>query len=374
MELQEFVILIADEDEKIVTDLKDSADINKKDFKIKIARNGKEAIKFIENDRIDLMLLNMEISNISGREVLFELNEKKIWLPVIALITRYQDEKQDVFQNFGIVDYFYKPFELNKLVLKIEEVFSSNILSDSIAGMDFTTVLQIVEMERKTGIITIKNNNEYIGRIFFDKGMFIDIEANGFSTDDILNKYINKSPFQKNKVLIQYLKHNRKAKINKSLSEILLNTLRINDESNNENEEIKEMKNKSNQKKRILPNCKKLISILKEELGDAVISTEIWEVSSGEVLDSFNAKIEVCDLFTEITAYIHEVLSASDFPHLNDYYLLDLEDNMIKVIISIKDYLWGILIDSKKTTLGFLLRIVLSNLISTFNSSLSEKK
>ena len=112
-----------------------------------------------------------------------------------------------------------------------------------------------------------------------------------------------------------------------------------------------------------------LIEALKDELGEALLTTEIWSLAGGEVIAGYNPQENVCDLFTQITFYINEALSTTEYPELGKYYILNLAGGKISVTIPVGEYFWAMLIDSKKTPLGFLLKVVLSKLIDSFKEA-----
>jgi len=114
----------------------------------------------------------------------------------------------------------------------------------------------------------------------------------------------------------------------------------------------------------------KLVELLKSDLGDALLSTEIWTME-GEVLAGSAERENVAELFTQVSVYLNEALSTSEFPELGNYYIFNLVGKKIAVTIPAGEYFWGMLIDSQKTPLGFLLKVVLSKLIDSFKETIA---
>lgn len=363
-------ILIVDDDQKLVQLLKETILNEDNGYEVKTAYNGKEALDVIKKEKIDLVLLDISMPVMSGIQVLTDLHNKKMWLPTIVLTAYGEKEVETKFQEFGIVDFINKPLDLKILVKRIGEVLKNREHKDSISGMSLSAILQVLEMEQRTGVLTIKTKDRE-GRIFFKEGRFVDIEADDLSMDDALGEFIGNSNMDK-EISIEYLNHRRSEKINKSLTEILLEASRLHDEGGNNREEEETMDNKIMEKEDKIENKKfdDLIEALKEDLGDALISTEIWTISEGDVLAGYQSHPEVCDLFSHITVYLNEALNTAEYPELGNYYLFNLEGGKLKVIIPCGDYLWGMLIDSKKIPMGFLLKVVLSKLIGGFEEAL----
>jgi len=122
-------------------------------------------------------------------------------------------------------------------------------------------------------------------------------------------------------------------------------------------------------------NVKKLTNatkILKEDLGEALIATDIWATQDGQSIVGINTQPQACALFNRITNYLAEALKASGFPELGRYYFIDLAENHMVVIIPMGTYQWGILLDATKMQLGLLLNVVLPNALTAFTEAAAE--
>jgi hypothetical protein len=111
-------------------------------------------------------------------------------------------------------------------------------------------------------------------------------------------------------------------------------------------------------------NTKKLndaIEVLKTDLGPALISCDIYPTGVGTPLVGYNSNPKAAALFDQVTSYIVKALDGSGFPVLNDYYLLELKNDNLVVVLLVGDYQWDMLIDEKKVNLGLLLNIALPN-------------
>ncbi|HLP46002.1 MAG TPA: response regulator [Candidatus Kapabacteria bacterium] len=370
-------ILIVEDDRKVVELLKETIEEIGNGCAIKIAYNGKEAVEILEKEKIELALLDIKMPVMDGVQVLTELHNRKIWLPIIILTAYSVKDIEHKLLEFGIVDYLSKPLDIAKLKKRIKEVLKNREQKDSITGMSLAAILQVLEMEQRTGVISIKTDKKS-GRIFFKKGMVVDIDAEGLTPEEALGELLD----QTNKdqaISIEYLDHRRKERINKSLTEILLEASRLLDEDKNEDKkEPKEepispkIEKESDTKEGKIENQKvsSLMDRLKEELGEALLSAQVWTLSEGEVFAGYNQQSEVSDLFTQITLYINEALSTAEFPQLGKYYVFNLEGKKISVTIPLGEYFCSMLIDSKKTPLGLLLKVVLPGVIASFEEAI----
>jgi hypothetical protein len=99
---------------------------------------------------------------------------------------------------------------------------------------------------------------------------------------------------------------------------------------------------------------------LKATLKDGLIASDIWDRESGLSFVGYNSQPAAVALFTEVTKMLKSTLADSGFPGLRRYYLLDLEnDHIVMLILHGNDILQGLLMDSKKVNLGILLAVAL---------------
>ncbi len=122
-------------------------------------------------------------------------------------------------------------------------------------------------------------------------------------------------------------------------------------------------------------NVKKLkgtIEELKEDLGPALLSTDIWAMSDGQSIVGYNPQPKACALLNKVSKDLEKSLKSSDLPELNRYYLLDLVDNKMVVVIPLADHQWAMVLDKRELQLGMLLNIVLPKMIDAFEESITE--
>ncbi|MCU0289495.1 MAG: response regulator, partial [Acidobacteria bacterium] len=337
-----------------------------------------EAVEILEKEKIELALLDIKMPVMDGVQVLTELHNRKIWLPIIILTAYSVKDIEHKLLEFGIVDYLSKPLDIAKLKKRIKEVLKNREQKDSITGMSLAAILQVLEMEQRTGVISIKTDKKS-GRIFFKKGMVVDIDAEGLTPEEALGELLDQTNKDQS-ISIEYLEHRRKERINKSLTEILLEASRILDEDKKEDKKIESKdevilpKNESDKKEGKIENQKvsNLIDRVKEELGEALLSAQVWTLSDGEILGGYNQQAEVSDLFSQITLYINEALNTAEFPQLGKYYVFNLDGKKISVTIPLGEYFCSMLIDSKKTPLGLLLKVVLPGVIASFEEAIAS--
>ena len=106
------ILLVEDEIEVLdaITEL-----LEREGYAVTRAVDGEEALRRVENERPDLVLLDVRLPRVSGLDVLRRLREDHPRVPVVML-TGLDDEAQARRTlQMGAVDYIRKPFDLGHL-------------------------------------------------------------------------------------------------------------------------------------------------------------------------------------------------------------------------------------------------------------------
>lgn len=95
---------------------------------------------------------------------------------------------------------------------------------------------------------------------------------------------------------------------------------------------------------------------LRALLRDGLVAAEVWDRATALGLAAYNSNPQGVALFNRLTADIEGVLKDSNFSGLGRYYMIDLKDNHILVIVCHgADLLEGLVLDAQKANLGIVL-------------------
>ncbi|MGE5344233.1 MAG: response regulator [Candidatus Omnitrophota bacterium] len=360
-------ILIVEDDKRIVDLIKSAVGKIGQHYIIKQAYNGKEALEIIEAEHIDLALLDIIMPVMSGAQLLTELCNRKIWLPIVIVTGYGINEIQNKLLDFGVIDILLKPFNLSDLKTKIEDILKRSEHKDSISGMSLPAIMQVLEMERRTGIMTVKTNHK-TARIFFKKGKVVDMEAEGDIGEEILAEFLDYTGTEK-EINIEYLSHKRKEKLDKTLTEVLFEVSKFLDEKKGQ---ILITSKQPAQIQWEAPidygRFNALIENLKTDIGEGLLSTGIWTYPGSRVIVGYNWREEVSELFTQISLYARDALLKAEYPEFGRYFLFDLDGGKVSLTISLPKFSWGMLLDSRKTSLEFILKVILPEKIASLET------
>jgi DNA-binding response OmpR family regulator len=113
-------ILLVDDEQAITSNL--SAFLNRSGFETSIAENGEEALQQVETVPPDLIVLDVLMPKVDGREVLRHLRQAGDWTPVILLTQVGEASERAMALEEGADDYLNKPFDPHELVARIRSV------------------------------------------------------------------------------------------------------------------------------------------------------------------------------------------------------------------------------------------------------------
>ncbi len=114
-------ILVVDDDEAIRTLLQE--ELVEEGYNVVIATNARDALKMVEEEALDLVILDIRMPGMDGLEALPRILGLKEGLPVI-LHTAYSQYKES-FMSWAADAYIVKSSDLTELKAKIQELLGS---------------------------------------------------------------------------------------------------------------------------------------------------------------------------------------------------------------------------------------------------------
>ncbi len=149
-------ILVVDDEIKIVEIVK--AYLEKENYEVFTAFNGKEALNVFEKEKISLIILDLMLPELSGEEVCKEIR-KKSKVPIIMLTAKVFEEDIIKGLNIGADGYMVKPFSPKELIARVFAVLrrteEENIYSNIYYFNNNDLIIDVLKHE-------VKKNNKIV--------------------------------------------------------------------------------------------------------------------------------------------------------------------------------------------------------------------
>ena len=176
-------VLVADDDPHILRML--SEVLSKRGFGVDVARDGDEAYERALAKAPDVLVTDVMMPKLDGWELVrkLRLDPRLANMPVIFLTAFATEDSRMKAFSLGADDYINKPFKFNDLVARIEKVLGAKRASDKnmgsglagdLAQVGLSTLLVLIEMERKTGTLQLSAADGRAGQIIVRQGKVID--------------------------------------------------------------------------------------------------------------------------------------------------------------------------------------------------------
>ena len=94
--------------------------LKKEGYRVSCAENGTKAIAFLKQEKVDLLLCDIRLGDISGIDVLKTAKEENPHAVVIMISAFSSAENAVEAMNAGAYDYVPKPFDNAELILTIQ--------------------------------------------------------------------------------------------------------------------------------------------------------------------------------------------------------------------------------------------------------------
>ncbi|MBP2025266.1 response regulator transcription factor [Peptoniphilus stercorisuis] len=114
--MEKYTILVAEDDKAI----RESIGIYLKNanYDVIYAEDGQDAVDKFKNNKVDLIIMDLMMPNMSGEEAILKLREHS-YVPIIILSAKGEDYDKVIGLNIGADDYITKPFNPLELMARV---------------------------------------------------------------------------------------------------------------------------------------------------------------------------------------------------------------------------------------------------------------
>jgi two-component system alkaline phosphatase synthesis response regulator PhoP len=117
-------ILVVEDEENLQEALKLNLELE--GYEVTAANTGSMALKKVENEYFDLILLDVMLPELDGFDVCEHIRLKNIETPILMLSARSGSADRVLGLKKGADDYLTKPFNLEELLLRVEKLINKS--------------------------------------------------------------------------------------------------------------------------------------------------------------------------------------------------------------------------------------------------------
>ncbi len=148
--MEQIKILLVDDEKEFVDTLKER--IQLRDLGPNVALNGEEALRIVDDEVPDVMVLDLRMPGIDGLEVLERVKKSYPEVQVIILTGHGSKKDEKEAHRLGAYKYLQKPVDVDKLVKTIHQAYKHKFQSAMTATAfaeqgDYDTAREILKDE-----------------------------------------------------------------------------------------------------------------------------------------------------------------------------------------------------------------------------------
>ena len=113
-------LLLVDDDDAITGAL--APFLERSGFDVRVAADGQAALVEVERDVPDLVICDVIMPHVDGREFVRRVRARQLWLPIILLTQVGESWERSAALDEGADDYLNKPFDPHELISRVKAV------------------------------------------------------------------------------------------------------------------------------------------------------------------------------------------------------------------------------------------------------------
>lgn len=207
-------ILVCDDDKEIVEAI--TIYLQREGYETIHAYDGTEAIAILEQEKVDLLIVDMMMPGLSGVETIFRIRETNN-LPIIILSAKSEDQDKIFGLKVGADDYLTKPFNPMELIARVQSqlrrstVLNQNYRQDVPKEQNsriYQKDMLVVDDDKK--VVTVEGKTVRLTPIEYQILLFlIKNQGQTFSSEQIYEQIWNEEAVGSDNVVAVHIRHIR---------------------------------------------------------------------------------------------------------------------------------------------------------------------
>lgn len=140
--MDSFHVLVVDDEEDFLNTLVKR--LNLRRVKASGANRGREALRWLDQEPVDVVVLDVKMPDMGGIEVLKEIKTRHPLVEVIMLTGHASLEVAIQGMEAGAFDYLMKPVSMDELLYKLQDAYKKKSIQDE-------KIRRMAETERSSG-------------------------------------------------------------------------------------------------------------------------------------------------------------------------------------------------------------------------------
>jgi len=150
--MKEFKVLMVDDEEDFVKTLAER--MKMRDLDSDVALDGEEALKFVQDQVPDVMVLDLKMPGIDGMEVLKRVKQAYPQVQVVILTGHGSEKDEAEAKRLGAFAYLQKPVDIEKLIRTLKNAYKKKMEDAMVAAAfaeegEFRTAREIIDEPKK---------------------------------------------------------------------------------------------------------------------------------------------------------------------------------------------------------------------------------
>lgn len=150
--MKEFKVLMVDDEEDFVKTLAER--MKMRDLDSDVALDGEEALKFVQDQVPDVMVLDLKMPGIDGMEVLRRVKQAYPQVQVVILTGHGSEKDEAEAKRLGAFAYLQKPVDIEKLIRTLKNAYKKKMEDAMVAAAfaeegEFRTAREIIDEPKK---------------------------------------------------------------------------------------------------------------------------------------------------------------------------------------------------------------------------------
>jgi DNA-binding response OmpR family regulator len=154
--MEKIKILLVDDEKEFVETL--SERIRMREHDSDVALDGEQALKKMDDDLPDVVVLDLKMPGMDGMEVLRRIRKAYPKVQVIMLTGHGSEKDEEEARKLGAFEYLQKPVEIDTLMKKVKKAYKNKFESSMMAATfaeagEFDTAKEIRDSDEEQDML-----------------------------------------------------------------------------------------------------------------------------------------------------------------------------------------------------------------------------